>query len=53
MGKIHGRNWKNSSSPELQGQFQPNLTQCILGWRVFKFLQMKGHAFFEGKIKTN
>ena len=25
--------YKNSSSPELLGQFQPNLAQSILGWR--------------------
>ena len=31
----------SSSSPESLGQFQPNLAQSILGWRGFKFLQMK------------
>ena len=28
----------SSSSPEQLGQFQPNLAQCILGWRGFKFV---------------
>ena len=31
----------SSSSPEPLGQFQPNLAQSILGWRGFKFVQMK------------
>ena len=30
------------SSPERLGQCQPNLTQSILGWRGFEFVQMKG-----------
>ena len=30
-----------SSYPEPLGQFQPNLAQSILGWRGFKFVQMK------------
>ena len=28
-------------------QFQPNLLQHVIGWRVFKFVQMKGHALFQ------
>ena len=32
----------------LLGQIQLNLTQCILGWRKFKFVQMKGPALFKG-----
>ena len=31
----------SSSSPEPLGQFQPILAQSILGWRGFKFVQMK------------
>ena len=40
----------SSSSPEPLGQFQLNLAQSILGWRVFKFVQMKGPVFFQGEI---
>ena len=40
----------SSSSPELLGQFQPNLAQSILGWWGFKFVQMKGPALFRGEI---
>ena len=36
----------SSCSQEPLGQFQQNLAQCILGWRGFKFIQMKGPAFF-------
>ena len=42
----------SSSSPEPLGQFQPNLAQSILGWRGFKFVQMKGPALFQGEIIT-
>ena len=42
----------SSSSPEPLGQFQPNLAQSILGWRGFKFVQMKGTALFQGEIIT-
>ena len=42
----------SSSSPEPLGQFQPNLAQSILGWRGFKFVQMKGPALFPGEIIT-
>ena len=41
-----------SSSPELMGQFQRNLAQSILGWRGFKFVQMKGPTLFQGGIIT-
>ena len=37
---------------ESQGQFQPNLAESIIGWRGFKFIQMKGHALFQGEIIT-
>ena len=40
----------SSSSQEPLGRFQPNLTQNILGWRGFKFVQMKDHALFQGEI---
>ena len=39
----------SSSSPEPLGLFQPNLAQSILGWRGFKFVQMKGPALFQGE----
>ena len=39
----------SSSSPEPRGQFQPNLAQCILGWRGFKCVQMKGPVPFQGR----
>ena len=42
----------SSSSPEPLGQFQPNLAQSILGWRGFKFVQMKDLALFQGEIIT-
>ena len=41
-----------STTPEPLGQFQPNLTQSILGWRGLKFVQMKGPTFFQGEIIT-
>ena len=31
---------------------QPNLAQCILWWRGFKFVQMKGPVYFQGEIIT-
>ena len=37
----------SSSSPEPLSQFQPNLSQSILRWRGFKFVQMKGLALFQ------
>ena len=39
----------SSSSPEPLSQFQPNLAQSILGWRGFKFVQMKGPPFSKGR----
>ena len=36
----------SSSSPE------SILAQSIFGWRGFKFVQMKGHTLFQGKIIT-
>ena len=42
----------SSSSPKPLGQFQPNLAQSILGWRGFKFVQMKGPALFQREIIT-
>ena len=32
-----------SPSSEPLGQFKPNLTQCIHGWRKFKFVQTNRH----------
>ena len=40
----------SSSSQELLGQLQPNLTQSIHGARGFKGDQMKSHALFLGEI---
>ena len=34
------------------GPIQPNLAQSILGWREFKFYQIKGHALFQREIKA-
>ena len=58
QGQIITKLWKyideikKSSSPEPLGQFQPNLAQSILGWRGFKFVQLKGPALFQGEIIT-
>ena len=35
-----------------QCQFKPNLTQSILWRKVFKFVQMKGHTYFQGEKIT-
>ena len=43
---------KKSSPPEPLVEFQPNLAQSILGWRGFKFIQMKDPALFQGEIIT-
>ena len=40
---------KKSSSPEPLGQFKPYLEQNILGWREFKFVQMKGQTLSKGR----
>ena len=40
----------STSSQEPLGQFQPNLALSILGLRGFKFVQMKGPAFFQGEM---
>ena len=56
QGEIIKKYWKyidefeQSSTPESLSQFQPNLAQSILGWRGFKFFQMKGFALFQGEI---
>ena len=42
----------SSSSPGPLGQFQPNLAQSILGWREFKYVQMKGPTVFQREIIT-
>ena len=41
-----------SSYLEQLGQFQLNLTQNIIEWRRFKFVQMKGKALLKGDIKA-
>ena len=42
----------SSSSHETLEQFQPNWGQSILGWWGFKFVQVKGPAFFQKEIIT-
>ena len=44
--------FKKSSSQEPLSQFQPNLAQSILGWRGFKFVQMKDQTLLQGEIIT-
>ena len=39
-----------SSYREHLAQFQRNFAQNILGWRKFKFIQMKDHTFFQWDI---
>ena len=39
-----------SSSHEPLGQFLPHSVQSFIGWREFKFDQIKGPAFFQGEI---
>jgi hypothetical protein len=41
-----------SSSPEPTGQIQSNLIQIIVGWREFKFVQLKGQVLFKGNHKN-
>ena len=40
----------STTSQEPLGQFQLNLAQSILGFRGFKFVQMKGQALLQGEI---
>jgi hypothetical protein len=42
-----GKNLLKSSSPELTGQFQSNLTQIILAHMGIQVLQIKDHVFFK------
>ena len=42
---------KNSSPVQLI-RFQPYFAQSILGWKGFKFVQMKGSTPFQGAIIT-
>ena len=45
IAKIHlGSLNKNLPYPKPMGQFQANVTQSILEWRRFKFVQMKCHT---------
>ena len=39
-------------SPKPPSQFQPNLSQSILGWWGFQFVQMKLHTLFKGEKIT-
>ena len=39
----------SSSSPEPPGQFQPDLTQSILGWRGLKFFKWRTPPFSKGR----
>ena len=38
-----------TKSPEPLGQFQPDLAQNILGWREFKFVQIRNHSILKKK----
>ena len=43
-----------SSSPEPLGHFLPNSAQSILGWRGFKFIQMKNPTVLQwGKLRNS
>ena len=42
--------FKNNSSPEPLGQFQPILAQSELGWCGLKFVQMKNHSILKKQI---
>ena len=42
-----------SSLPKPLSQFQSDLAQNILVWMLLKFIQMNGHALFQGKILRN
>ena len=42
----------SSFSQEPLVQFQSNLAQSLLGWREFKYVQMKTPASFQGEIIT-
>ena len=56
QGQIITKLWKyideilKSSYQEPLSHFQPNLSQSILGWRGFKFVQMNDPALFQGVI---
>ena len=41
-----------TTSQKPLSQFQQNFAQSILGWRGFKFVQMKSPAIFQGEIIT-
>ena len=43
---------KKPSSQEPPDQFQPNLSQIMLGWRETKLVQIKGLVLFQGEIIT-
>ena len=36
-----------------KARFQPNLAQCILGWRQFKFVLITDYTLSQGEIITN
>ena len=50
IAKIHW--WNSKSSLEPLGNFQLNLAQSILGWRGFRFVQMKGYFLSQWEIIT-
>ena len=49
IAKIHWEIWKYSS-PEPLGQFKIYFARSILGWREFKFVQIKWPTLFQGEI---
>ena len=44
--------WQNSKIffSRTTWQFQLDLAKSIIGWRWLKFVKMKGHFFFRGKV---
>ena len=50
--KKHWRCFKKIFFQWTTGPISTKTWQCILGWREFKFVQMKGPALFQGEIIT-
>ena len=42
----------STSSQKPLSQFQPNLAQSVLGWRGFRFVQIKGPSLFQREMIT-
>ena len=52
IAKIHWRNFKKIFFSRSTGPISTKLGTYILGWRGFKFVQMKGPSLFQGEIIT-